>query len=298
MLALWICLGLGVAYLAAVLGGNFRLVSITDIYDLRDEATELIEESGSRAGNYVFTWLNGMVLPLLFAIYTKRRQWSVIAVVFAAYLFLYGIWGSKVSLLAPMYLIGLYLLMNRSSNQVSSALVLACAGFLFVPLLVPGQEGSLMALARGLWIGIVNVRMFSIPGLLIAQYLQFFSDHPATLGSHITGLNAFIHYPYDNDIPRTVGFHFYGTPMTANVNYWAQDGVAGFGLGGVPVISFLAAVTFWLLDSLTRTVPLRLTMVALGPVLLTIANASLFTTLVTGGLLLFFVAFAFAPRDL
>jgi hypothetical protein len=293
---LTVVLLLGSLYLVQILGSNFRLVALTDIADVRGEASDLVESTGSQLGNYVFLWMNGVVLPLLFAAGLQRKRLVVLALVSAGYVLLYGIWASKVSLVAPMYLLGLYVLLKRPANLVPTIFVVVCAIFVAVPLFVPG-DGPLPTLFKAVWVALVNVRVFALPGLLNVQYFQFFSEHPLTLGSHITGINALIQYPYDYDIPRTIGYHFYGDLMTANVNYWSQDGIAGFGLLGIPVISLLAAIVFWLLDSIVRTLPLRFVLVALGPVLLTISNTSLFTSLVTGGLLIFMVAFVLTPRE-
>lgn len=292
-----VCLIAGILYLVKLLGANFRLVGITDVYDVREDATNLLEASGSSLGGYVFSWLDGVVLPLLLAIALHRRRLWVGLVAVGAYAFLYGVWASKISVVAPFYLFGLYVLMSRRDEQVPIVFLLCCTGFIGLPLLIVGDD-PFVTLFRTVWVAVVNVRSFSVPGLLVVQYLQFFSDHPLTLGSHISGLNAFISYPYDYDVPRTVGYYYYGNLMTANVNYWAQDGLAGFGLLGIPVISLLAAATSWLLDSVTRPLPMRFVLVALGPVLLTISNASLFTTLLTGGLVFFFAAFIFAPAEL
>jgi hypothetical protein len=281
-------------YLFNLLGSNFRLVGITDIYGVRGDAAAILEASGSSLGGYVFHWLDGAVLPLLFAIALQRRNvWGVAAVI-GTYVFLYGVWASKVSLVAPFYLLGLYWLMNRRPERIAVVFMLSCAAVVALPLLL-FADNPFVDLFRTIWVTVINIRSFAVPGLLITQYLQFFSDHPLTYGSHVTGLNAFITYPYDYDIPRTVGFYYYGTLVTSNVNYWAQDGIAGFGLAGIPLVSLLAAGTFWIVDSLTRALQLRFVMVGLGLVLLMIANVSLFTTLVTGGLLLMLIAYLFAP---
>jgi hypothetical protein len=292
IVVLWLILSTW--YLFNLLGSNFRLVGITDIYGVRGDAVALLEASGSSFGGYVFHWLDGAVLPLLFAIALHRRNLWGIAAVVGTFVFLYGVWASKISLVAPFYLLGLYWLMGRRAERIPSEFTLMCAVVLALPLLL-FADNPIVDMLRTVWVLVVNLRSFAVPGLLVVQYVQFFSDHPLTYGSHVTGLNAFITYPYDYDIPRTVGFYYYGTLVTSNVNYWAQDGIAGFGLAGIPLISALAAGTFWVVDSLTRSLQLRFVMVGLGLVVMMITNVSLFTTLVTGGLLLMLLAYLFAP---
>lgn len=294
---LGVCLVLGMLYLVQLLGAHFRFAGLSDVYDVREDASRSIESSGSRFGGYVFTWLDGFILPLLYAIALKRKHLWLGLVVVGAYALLYGLWASKISLLAPIYLLALYALVRLRKEYAPAVFVLGCATACAVPLFI-ADDGPVSTLIRDAWITVINVRVFCVPGLLIAQYLQFFSEHALTFGSHITGLNAFIPYPYDYDVPRTVGYYYYGVLVTSNVNYWAQDGLAAFGLPGIPLISLVASVTYWILDSVTRTIPMQFVLVALGTVLFTISDNSLFTTLVTGGLLFFLVAFFLAPLEL
>jgi hypothetical protein len=141
------------------------------------------------------------------------------------------------------------------------------------------------------------MRTFSSPGIAIAQYYEFFSTHPLTLGSHITGLSWLVDYPYDYDIPQTLGYYYYGTLVTANANFWAQDGLASFGVIGLGLVSVIAAFVFWILDSVTRGLSMKFVIPALVGILVSFANVSLFTTLVTGGLGFFILICVFMPRD-
>jgi hypothetical protein len=281
--------------LIARLGGNFHLVGFSDIYAVRQDATDLITTSGNSFVSYAFTWLNGLVLPLIFARAVSRSRYFELLVVAGCFVFLFGIWGAKTSLFSPIILVVTSMWASRGTLRMPLYMISAFLLALMVPALLPFEDG-LGALVKVWWIAIVNVRAFSIPGISISQYFDFFSNHPLTLGSHVTGLSWFIHYPYDLDIPRTIGYYYYGQEVTANASFWAQDGLASFGVIGIILITFIAASVLWLLDSATEGLEIRFVVTALVGTVIAFANTSLFTTLLTGGLGLFILACVLMPR--
>jgi hypothetical protein len=193
-----------------------------------------------------------------------------------------------------VYLFLFFVLFGRPVSRIPGLVCLGLAALLCVPYLAYSTPA--LNIFGAPWVTVVHMRIFSVPSLLIIQYVEFFGQHPLTYGSHISGIGALIRSPYDLDIPRTVGFHYYGTLVTSNVNFWAQDGIAGFGLLGIPVISLAASIVLWLLDSMTRHLSLRFVGSALGGILLQFLGVSLFTTLITGGLLLIMPLFWLLPE--
>jgi hypothetical protein len=278
------------------LGGNFHLVALSDIYELRQDATDLIEASGNTFVNYAFTWLNTLILPLIFARAVSRSRYLEVLGVTACYIFLFGIWGAKTSLFSPLILLVASWWASRSPARMPLLMVCAFIFALLMPVMLPFEDG-IGALIKLWWISIVEMRTFSIPGLSITQYFDFFSTHPLTLGSHVTGLSWIVSYPYDLDVPRTIGYYYYGHELTANASFWAQDGLAGFGIVGLIGVTFIAAFVLWLLDSVTQGLKMRFVLTALVGTIVSFTNTSLFTTLVTGGLGLFLVASVLMPRD-
>jgi hypothetical protein len=282
--------------LVAQLGGNFHLVGLGDIYELRQDTSDLIDASGYGFVKYAFTWLNGLVLPLIFARAVSRSRYLEMLGVTGCYVFLFGIWGAKTSLFSPIILVVTSMWASRGALRMPLFMISAFMLALLMPVLLPFEDG-LGALMKFWWVGIVNMRTFSIPGLSISQYFDFFSNHPMTFGSHVTGLNWFISYPYDLDIPRTIGYYFYGRELTANASFWAQDGFASFGAVGVIIVTLIAAFVMWLLDSATHGLKTSFVVTALVGAIISFTNTSLFTTLVTGGLGLFLIVCVFIPRD-
>ena len=278
------------------LGGNFRLVGLSEIYSLRDSATDLIKESGSGLLRYAFPWLNGLMLPMIYSRAMQKSNYVVILPIVVCYGFLFGIWGSKTSLTDPIILLAASRWASSGSARMPLLMIAGLTFALMLPALLPFEDGIGHLIKLG-WIAVVNMRTFSSPGIAIAQYYEFFSTHPLTLGSHITGLSWLVDYPYDYDIPQTLGYYYYGTLVTANANFWAQDGLASFGGIGLGLVSVIAAFVFWILDSVTRGLSMKFVIPALVGILVSFANVSLFTTLVTGGLGFFILICVFMPRD-
>lgn len=296
-LLLTVCL-LGLGYLAVLLGQNFQLVSLDKIYDLRNESAQSLVDAGSAIAGYLFNWLTGAILPFVMALAVIRRSWLLGGVGVAGYVFLFGVWGSKATLLAPMAIMAFAWLFRDSRRLLPRQLIVGFSVLLLLPITLMILEEQTRDFATGWLISLVHQRTFSSSALLIPQYLSFFQTHPHTFGSHVGMIGLFVDYPFNQGVPTTIGLHFYGGPMTANVNYWAQDGISSFGLWGIAPIAILASFTFWLLDCAAYGLDPRFTTLCVAFVAMNLSDTSLFTTLLTGGLGIIILAFALAPRSL
>ncbi|WKZ12695.1 MAG: hypothetical protein QY320_01520 [Gammaproteobacteria bacterium] len=280
--------------IAAKLGGNFQLAGIDEIYDVRAAGSERL--GGNVLLVYALNWLNALVLPFVMAYALFARRKFLLLVVAACYVFLFGVWGSKASLLAPIFISLIYLLVRQRADRVSWLLPLGLAAIILSPALIP-TPNDLMQLARDWAVQIVPQRTFSSSALLIVQYLEFFTVNPNTFGSHVSVVREFLPDVYPAAIAPTIGWYTYGGPMTANANFWATDGIAGFGLPGIPMLSVICALVFWLLDSATRHVAPSFSIVAMAYIGTNFADTGLFTTLLTGGLLFLVLLLHLVPID-
>ena len=281
-------------YLLAVFRSYFQLADLQGIYDVRSASNDLVQASGSSFAGYAQMWLSGFILPFLFSVGVFHRRWGFIVISAVGYLYLLGIGGSKSTMLAMVYLFAIYFFVRNSGKNAAAKIAVCFTGLLLFPaiLALTGEAGETV---DKWYIAIIHARIFSIPQLSIGQSYNFFDNHPHTHGSHITGINLFVTYPYDMDIPRIIGRYFYDAELTANVNMWAQDGIASFGLIGIPIISAIAAIIFWFFDSIARQHDHRFVTVSLGNIALIFANGSIFTTIISGGFLLLTVALYFYP---
>jgi hypothetical protein len=280
-------------YLVVVLGRNFRLTNLEDIYDVR--AAAVATAAAAPGILYVLGWFASVVLPVTFAVAARRERWLVASAALAGYVFQLGIGGAKTSIMAIVVLPVLHLLTRGPAHRLPRAVPLGLAG-LFAAALVLSVTGPELV---SLWFTAITIeRVFAVPTLLIAQYLEFFAGHDLTYFSHISGIGRLVEYPYLQDLPTTIGIHFYGVPIGSNAGMWAADGLASLGLWGIVFVSTGAAILFWLMDSLAADLDIGITTPALGMIAMTFTNISLATTVVSGGLLLLLGWALIAPSSL
>jgi len=282
-----------VGYTIFYFGGNFQIANLEEIYSVRSALAEAVEASGTRFGFYAQMWLAGFFFPFLAAVgvETKRRWLLVLAA--GGYLLLFGIGGSKSTLFSLIYFPAIFLWLAHANQY---RIPIFALGLCF--LLSFGVLMDLIGLTDlAYWyVAVVNFRTFSIPAHLIGQYLDFFSNNPLTYMSHVTGFNILIPSPYDMDIPRMLGMHYYDGPVGLNAGFWAGDGLAGFGPPGIIIMSVVCAVMFWIFDSIAKRCEPRFVIIAATFIATSFGNISLSTTVVSGGLGLLLVAIFALPN--
>ena len=273
VLALWMLI---------VFHNHFHIVSFSDVYDLRDTANDVAE--GSQV-NYAFMLLSGAINPFLmgFGLY-YRRKWIFVAGVLGQ-LLVYSVGGTKGSILSILFVPAVYLLLTKSIKfpfgvKMTFAPLVLLGGLCLSFRLVDYDPGPLLAIV----LFVVLLRVVSINGLVTAQYYNFFQSNPLTHLSHIKGVSWFVHYPYQYPIGQEIGLVFSGTTgLDATAHFWATDGIGGFGLPGIILVSVFCALVFWALDSLSRRHDPRLIALVTTYAAYNLANISIFTSFLSGG---------------
>jgi hypothetical protein len=282
-----------IGYTIFYFGGNFQIANLEEIYSVRSALAEAAEASGTRFVFYAQMWLAGFFFPFFAAVgvETKRRWLLVLAA--GGYLLLFGIGGSKATLFSFIYFPAVILWLAYSNRHKVPIFALGLCCFLTIGVLMKlvGLTG-----AAYWYVAVVNFRTFSIPAHLIAQYYGFFSNYPLTYMSHVSGFNIVVPYKYDLDIPRSIGMHYYETPVGLNAGFWAGDGLAGFGPPGIIVMSVACAVLFWIFDSIAKRCEPRFVIIAATFIATSFGNISLSTTVVSGGLGLLLIALLVLPN--
>ncbi|MDB4917573.1 MAG: hypothetical protein JWM95_5217 [Gemmatimonadetes bacterium] len=280
-------------YIAITLRGTFRLANFTDIYSIRFAMADIISATGSRFGLYAQFLLLSFFFPMTFAVGAFSRQWSMIALAAAGYVFLFGVGGAKAAVLATVYLPLIYLMVKprrrvalRFAGSTTAALLSA---YVTTALLSESMNAE--------FLGVLHFRSFTVPALTIAQYAGFFQIHPVTHLASVTGFSWLIQSPYDSDIPYMLGRYYYSASIGLNSGMWAGDGIVGFGLWGIPLISVVCSVVFWILDSIAADMDPAFVAVVVAYCGLSFTNISLFTTLISGGLGFTMATLLVAPRD-
>jgi len=274
--------------------GQFQFVSWKEAYDIRFTGSDIATAAGLA---YPINWLSFVFLPLLMSIaLLQKRPWLLLFAA-ACSILLFATQGMKHILFSSPYILLMYLLLRRSGNIFGLRIVWVMALFLigfasYVVLFNAGQSSLAMFSGAN-----IVLRIFGNNGLLMGSYQAFFSNHPLTHYSSVTGVNLFIHYPYENPIGVEISLAA-GGPLEWNQNagFWATDGLSAMGLPGIVLISLLMALVFYVLDCVSSRHKAYIVALCLSQYVLILINVSFFTSLITGGLAFFFVIFYLMPE--
>ena len=134
-------------------------------------------------------------------------------------------------------------------------------------------------------------RIVATPGSFFVDYYNYFSEVGYTNFSHAKGFNLFFapsqtlaQDPFFPELGRIVARDVHGINSNSNASFLSTDGIAGFGLVGVLIVSALLSLILFIVNFLTRHWPLGITLPLMAPLALTLTNGSLFTVLLSFGL--------------
>ncbi|HVX76414.1 MAG TPA: hypothetical protein VHB49_09815 [Bradyrhizobium sp.] len=277
-------LALAVVTIAAASSYNFRLISLSHIYDFRNEL----------AFPAVVRYLIGIVLsallPFAFACYwALNRRWSAGATLLLMLLF-YPITLSKFSFFASAWIVALLILSKIFEARTTAILSL------FLPLLLGAVTIMPFANMRSapFYFNLVNIRMIATPSSALDIYNHFFSTHPHTYFCQISFLKPLMACPYQEQI-SVVMDHTYGFG-NLNASLFATEGVASVGLLFAPLAALICGFVIAIGNRLSAGLPSRFILIsgALLPQVLT--NVPLTTALLTHGMAALFLLWYITPR--
>lgn len=294
LLILWaLCLVLLVGTYRSVM----TLVSLDAIYEQRAAGA-----ATSRFMGYVQTYFGYVLSPALLAFGLVRRNFPLVAAGFIGGLVLYAITAEKNAFAFPYIITGFYLLLTHRNEFIKSTAFMLIVLGVVLGVAVTYSEDSLVAAFLAWYVG---VRSLLTPGLFIAQYMDFFSDWGYTHLSHVTGLGHIVSAPAalqaDDRWPslgHLVGEQYVGSVgLNANANFVATDGIASFGLLGVP-LSFLSLAAFLVVfDRAAQGIRVQFAMLVALPIGLVLTNVSLATVMLSFGGLFWLLVMALAFRS-
>jgi len=220
-----------------ILANNYsrmRLVGFDQVYDLRLQEGDW----GGPIVGYIASWASNYFFPFVFCygIYFKSRKYLIIGILL--FVFIYSFFGLKSQLLAPIYMYGLYKLLNWQEKYNLNFLALISIGITVLSLwLMANLENPAIYMLASVFL----MRTLTIAGCLFAGwYLPFFQSHPYTYFQHINIIGAITGgNPYHG---QAIGTVVSEGGMNANAIFWAMDGVSACGVYGVAIVSFF----FWL----------------------------------------------------
>lgn len=255
--------------------------TIETIYDQRAQA------GGFGAGRltlYFLTWTPYAFLPLLFAIGIRDRRWGLLLFSCVGFLIIFMINGAKIVFVIPAMMVGVNYLFSRGlARRPGRLLTIPIASMIFVWLIVL-VSGTQFSTFMTFLISQLFMRALAIQAVMLGVYAEFFSENPLTYMSHVTGISALIDYPYSEPIGYVVGKYLVGGDgFNANAGFWATDGIAAFGLIGIPIASVLVGFLLVFINMVSARSNPAFIAVVLTPFCLTAVNTSFFTALITGG---------------
>lgn len=280
-------------WMLVVFRHHLQLVSFSEIYDLRDAANDVSEGS---LVNYAFMLLTGAVNPFLMAYgLFYRKRWIFLAGV-AGQLLVFSVGGTKGSILSIIFVPTVYFLLRMKKLSFGVNLACACLALILGSCLlyyhVESDPGVIVSIA----LFVICARTLSMGGLLTAQYYDFFLRNPYTYWSHLKVVSLFVHYPYAYPVGQELGIAFAGTTgLDATTHFYATDGIEAGGLAGLLIIGIVSALIFWILDSAARHRDVRFAVLVTAYAAFNLANISMFTTLLSGGLALLMLILYLMP---
>lgn len=283
--------------LVALSIGSMHFVNIFTQSDLMYQFREENSEGGVAAAAYIKGWLFGGFYPFLLVNYLGEKRWIAMALVVGAYFVLFMADMQKITFFMPFALILLYFLVRREREAICKKLhAIIMYFFASVSLLVVCLKDEVVQLAIGF---IIILRTSAVAGWLSQYYLRFFciNDNPFTYYSHVNIVNIVTQgYPYSQPLGKVVA---YGS-QNANANFLLTDGLAAAGLWGVLGIGVVFYFLLHFVNSISYRYKMSDLLIVFLPSLSYILNTSLFTTLLSSGLLVLMLLMAGvdSPMDL
>ncbi|MBT3068362.1 hypothetical protein [Rhodoferax sp. U11-2br] len=281
-LGFWVIYLLLNGYSLAIFGGSISFADIVNVYDQRTLAGDLAD--GTLVG-YATGILSGCFNPFLMSVGLLHRRPVYFTMGAIGQIFVYTTFAMKSTLLSIVIILVLYLLCIRGGRVRWRGVAIFSVASVLIPLVVGlfiDEDASVLYENIA---AIVYMRTYGMVGALIGIYYDFFSLNPQTYYSHINLVGMFVTYPYQASIGEVIGASM-GLEMNANANFFATDGIAAAGLFGLLLIGAVVGLTLRFMDSLVPRENVPLLCGAAAPILMSLANSSFFTTLLTSGLML------------
>lgn len=284
-----ICTGVVMAYYRTDFSSLFSLQDISALYDIRFEYRETGRQVPALV-QYMFAWLVKFFWPLVLVIGLDRNSKPLIFFSFFGFLSLLATSGHKSIILEYFLVLGFWFIWRKGVGASTGAIIkfALCISVSAILLEYVGISVLLEVIIR---------RSMLIPGLLSSFYQDFFTvNHKAALGYSV--LSGLVDYPYATTPPFVIGEYYFGrSEMSANANFIAA-GFAEFGVIGSIGVALIAATVYRVLDLLARSKKsFRIsTALAVAPSW-ALVDTSLFTVLLTHGLLLLIVTLYISPNE-
>lgn len=260
------------------------MVSITDVYEQRDIVSEFAENSSLQA--YLLQWMVRLMAPFMLAIGVifRRPLFSVLGL--GGMAIGYFATGSKFIVFVVPLIYGMHYFVLKKPRVRAEDIAKFFLITLLSALLCIALYGEDAQTLIGTILSQIVKRAFSINGMTLGVYYDFFVNHPNpfTYYSHLGLLRNFIDYPYGEfGIGQMVGFfQVQKYSYDATAGFWSTDGIAAMGLFGVIAIGVVLGSILTVFNFLVSDKNIRLLCLSSLGCVWMLADTSVFRVLLTG----------------
>ncbi len=263
---------------------NFRVVRIEEIYGFRSKIQLPV------LLNYLIGIVSSSLLPFAFAGFLAREaRWRAVAALFLI-LCLYPVTLTKLTLFAPFWLAGIFVLTRLFEARVA----------VMLSLVLPMSAILLLAMMLGVKadvpVSTVNFRMIAIPAVAIDVYSDFFSRHPITYFCQVSFLKPFMDCPYQEMLAVVMEREY--RIGNFNASLFATEGIASVGFYLAPVAVLACGFIIAIGNRVSATLPAPFVMVSGALLPQVLLNVPLSTTLLSHGAALLFLLWYITPRGI
>lgn len=280
---------------------NITNLHLTNFMNSRDVLYDLranLKVVGGTPVVYLIYWLKNALLPILLVCALQRKEYLHVLFAFLGCLCMYMIDQQKITFLAPFAILMLFLLYKLNNIMLRNYYhIIIMLTLIIVPFLCffyKDISDTAYEIAA-----ILIYRTQCIEGQELNTYLNFFGHdgtHPYTYYSHIGIINALTGmYPYGN---MALGHAVTEGGSNANGMFWLMDGIAAGGFYGCAFIGIVFVFVKSFFNGIKQKCDVELfAVISLFAMSMTM-NVSLFTALLSCGLLLFYFLFLYVDFDL
>lgn len=272
----------------AVYGGRLQLAGLYNI-EVRLASREL--NTWFLTG-YGQAWLANVINPMFMALGLFRKKPHLFLIGAAGQVLLFMTVAMKAWLLSIFLLPFIFVILNSKNNFFALRFIIAMSVLLLIPIICLYIDSSFSGRIQDL----IGFRLFSDPGFMTSVYSDYFSKNPWTYWSHLKGLSTVVEYPYDLTINYLIGEYLGNVLNSFNAHAWATDGIAAMGMTGVLVVGLLMAIIFYILDCFTVGLDPKVPGLAIVMHGISLANLSLMSSCLGGGLFFNIILFWMMPR--
>jgi len=264
---------------------NFRLVSIGQIYDFRNE---LYFPAPIR---YLTGIVSTVLLPFACACYLalNRRWWAAVPLLLM--LLFYPITLSKFALFSTVWMIVLLMLSRIFEARAATILSTFLPMFLGVILVAWFLNSHTQY-----YFGIVNIRMMATPSSAMDIYNDFFSSHPLTWFCQISLLKPLLSCPYQE--PLSVVMENTYRLGNINASLFATEGIASVGLYLAPLVALACGFVIALGNRASAGLPPGFVLISAALLPQTFLNVPFTTAFLTHGTGFLFLLWYIMPRTM